>query len=259
MYFIDVQGTLISDADKSPINGARELIKWLNSTQKPYIVVTNNTKLKSDDFLANLRGLGLEIKNGAYIDPFSVLDRILPPCKIAAFGAGEFKQTMLNLGYEFSQNAPRAVLIASGVDFEFSQFAQMIELILGGARLICMHETSIYKKNGRLYPGVGAISAMITAATGANALIVGKPSAEFYAQALNLLKKQDESAEFSRVMIISDDARGDLVGAKELGMRTALVLSGKISDAKNCGVKAGVIDEIHADVGEILKSLNEKN
>ena len=30
MYFIDVQGTLISDSDKSPINGACELIERLN-------------------------------------------------------------------------------------------------------------------------------------------------------------------------------------------------------------------------------------
>lgn len=51
MYFIDVQGTLISDSDKRPINGARELIAHLNEQNTPYVVITNNTKVPSRGFL----------------------------------------------------------------------------------------------------------------------------------------------------------------------------------------------------------------
>lgn len=36
MYFIDVQGTLISDSDKTPLNGACELIAYLN--KKPCLI-----------------------------------------------------------------------------------------------------------------------------------------------------------------------------------------------------------------------------
>ena len=54
-FLIDVQGTLLSDSDKSPIKGAKELINFLNEKNLPYVVITNNTKAKSDDFLANLR------------------------------------------------------------------------------------------------------------------------------------------------------------------------------------------------------------
>ena len=79
MYFIDVQGTLISDSDKSPINGACELLKKLNQKQIPYVVITNNTKIKSDEFLQTLRDKGLAIKDGAYIDPFCVLNKTISP------------------------------------------------------------------------------------------------------------------------------------------------------------------------------------
>ena len=66
MYFIDVQGTLISDSDKSPINGACELLKKLNQKQIPYVVITNNTKIsdisisKLDEFPKDLNSLLLK-------------------------------------------------------------------------------------------------------------------------------------------------------------------------------------------------------
>ena len=95
-FLIDVQGTLLSDSDKSPIKGAKELINFLNEKNLPYVVITNNTKAKSDDFLANLRGKGLDIKDGSYLDPFCVLNRFIAPCDAALFGADEFKQTIQN-------------------------------------------------------------------------------------------------------------------------------------------------------------------
>lgn len=258
MYFIDVQGTLLSDKDKSLLKGAKELIDFLNQKNIPYVVITNNTKSKSDDFLASLRSKGLNIKDGAYIDPFCVLKDILAPCNIAAFGAIEFKQTMQNLGYTLDYTNPKAVLIASGDDFKFEDFALMNELILNGAGLIAMHGTSIYKKNDRLYPGVGAITAMIRVSTSVGSIAVGKPSVVFYERALNLIRKQKHGADFGDITIISDDAKGDLLDAKALNMKTNLVLSGKVSDPKKSGVDLAILDEIYLGVNEILENINAK-
>lgn len=253
MYFIDVQGTLISDNDKTPLNGACELISYLNKTATPYCVITNNTKFKSDEFLSFLRGLGLEIKNGAYIDPFCVLKEILEPANVALFGASEFKNTMQELGYTQDLNNPKAVLIASGCDFSFDEFASMIELLQNGAKLIAMHETSIYKKHNRLYPGVGAICKMLEYATSIKATAVGKPSFAYYEKAKSLIGARN----FNEITIISDDAKGDLVGAKAMGMKTALVLSGKVKSLQSSGVSPELIDSVYADVGEFLKELKD--
>ncbi len=259
MYFIDVQGTLISDSDKRPIDGACEFIAHLNATKKPYVVITNNTKLASGDFLAFLRDLGIDIKDGAYLDPFCVLERIFAPAPSALFGAREFIKTMQNLGYVEDKSTPKAVLIASATHFSSGDFAKMIELINNGAKPIAMHSTSIYKKDGRLYPGVGAIAAMLEFATGVELEIIGKPSKAFYAEALKLLNAQltNSVATFSDITIISDDARGDLLGAKELGMKTALVLSGKVSSLDKSAVPASAIDSVYSDISRVLKSIDE--
>ncbi|EGK8211569.1 HAD-IIA family hydrolase [Campylobacter coli] len=251
MFFLDVQGTLISDADKSLIYGAKELIDFLNTKNIPYVVITNNTK--KIDFLERLRQKGLAIKEGAYIDPFSVLGYILRPCKVAAFGAEEFIQSLEKLGFEMDFENPMAVLVASYDDFKFQDFALMMEYAKEGVQFIAMHESSIYKKEGRLYPGVGSIMAMLQNAIDFKYQVVGKPSAAFYKEALRLLRNYNKNADFEDIKIISDDLKGDLVQAKELGMKTLLVLSGKISDTK--GLDTGMVDKIYPSVLEILKDL----
>ncbi|EAH8149056.1 HAD-IIA family hydrolase [Campylobacter jejuni] len=251
MFFLDVQGTLISDADKSLIYGAKELIDFLNTKNIPYVVITNNTK--KIDFLERLRQKGLAIKEDAYIDPFSVLGYILRPCKVATFGAEEFIQSLEKLGFELDFENPMAVLVASYDDFKFQDFALMMEYAKEGVQFIAMHESSIYKKEGRLYPGVGSIMAMLQNAIDFKYQVVGKPSTAFYKEALRLLRNYNKNADFEDIKIISDDLKGDLVQAKELGMKTLLVLSGKISDTK--GLDTGMVDKIYPSVLEILKDL----
>ncbi len=263
MLFLDVQGTLISDADKSLIDGACELVRLLNARQIPYVIITNNTK--DLNFLTSLRKKGLEIKDGAYLDPFFVLKERLKPCKIAAFGASEFKAALCELGFTLDFTAPKALLVASWDAFSFDEFAQMVQLAAAGVPLVAMHETSIYKKNGKSYPGVGAIMQMLKYAANADYSVFGKPSAAFYETALKMINLQissenspnskQKSVNFSDILIISDDFKGDLLKARELGMKIALVLSGKINSAKGLDLRAG--DKVFASVKEYLQVLQK--
>jgi len=158
-----------------------------------------------------------------------VLKSFLHVKKLAPYGSDEFLKNLKNLGYEIDFNSPQAVLVAIKKDFSNEEYADMIEFVLSGAKLIGMHETSIYAKEKR-YPGVGAILKMISFATQKDYEVVGKPSKLFYKEALKLLQKQDKNATFEDITIISDDVVGDLVGAKKLGMKTVFVTSGKFKD-----------------------------
>lgn len=254
MFFLDVQGTLLSDTDKSLICGAKEFIDFLNAQNLAYLIITNNTKKLN--FLEDLRAKGLEIKQDAYLDPFCVFKSLLKPCKVAAYGAKEFLQSIKKLGYELDFKSPNAVLIASYDDFKFKDFASIIEFAQNDVRIIAMHETSIYKKNDRLYPGVGSIMAMIKNASSCEYEVVGKPSFAFYKQALALIKKQNSHLEFKDITIISDDFKGDLLKAKKLGMKCVLVLSGKISSTK--GLDTSILDGVFENILEVAKEFKCK-
>jgi len=258
LYFIDVQGTLISDIDKTPIRGSIEFVDALNKSNTPYMVVTNNTKKQSRDFYNYLQSIGFDFGFERYLDPLMVLSYRVQHSSVAAYGSEEFLQTLLSMGYNLEYKKPDVVLIAIKEDFTSEEYAQMIELLLGGAKLVGMHETSIYAKNNRRYPGVGAILKLLEFAASVDYEVIGKPSVAFYQEALRLLKKQNLDIEFEDITMISDDVKGDLGGAKELGMNSVFVTSGKYRCADEIvpSLQEGLRpDFVYKDMQEILERL----
>ena len=259
MYFIDVQGTLISDADKSPIRGSIEFIDYLNDKDIPYMVITNNTKNASADFYAYLNSIGFNFDYDKYLDPLMILESNIAKEGIAAYGAQKFLDTLELMGYGLDYTNPKTVLIAIKENFTADEYAQMIDFLLAGAKLVGMHETSLYVKNNKRYPGVGAILKMLAFATSCSYEVVGKPSLSFYEEALKRLQHQDKNASFEKVTIISDDVTGDLGGAKRLGMQTLFVTSGKYKSAQE--IVPSLREElkpdlIKADMYDVLQSIN---
>jgi NagD protein len=258
LYFIDVQGTLISDIDKSPIRGSIEFIDKLNEENIPYMVITNNTKKASNDFYNYLKSIGFNFEFSSYLDPLMLLESRVDKEAVAAYGADEFLHTLVNMGYQLDYENPKTVLVAIKEDFTADEYAQMIEFLLSGASLVGMHETSIYAKNNKRYPGVGAILKLLEFATSASYKVVGKPSEAFYNEALCALHVENKNAKFCDITMISDDVKGDLGGAKEMGMKTIFVTSGKYK------TEAEIVpflkeelrpDYVYADMQEILEAI----
>jgi len=259
MYFIDVQGTLISDSNKMPIRGSIEFIDYLNSNSIAYMIVTNNTKKSSLDFYNYLKSIGFNFSFDKYLDPLMLLETRVVKDSVAAYGADEFLKTLTSMGYSLNYENPKTVLVAIKENFTADEYAQMIEFILNGAKLVGMHETSIYAKNNKRYPGVGAILKMLEFATSTSYEVVGKPSNSFYAEALKKLQLQtDTKITFQDITMISDDVKGDLGGAKQLGMKTIFVTSGKYKTSQEI---VPFLDEskkpdfVYANMQEILEKI----
>ena len=255
MYFIDVQGTLIDDAAQEPIAGAADFIDRLNRAGIPYLVVTNNTKRASIDFLAYLHSRGLAVPPSHYLDALMLLETKIPGGRIAAYGGDVFVAQLQAMGYTLDYDVPETVLVSVSSDYTADDFAQMIGLLMNGAELVGMHDTTLYVKRGKRYPGAGALLRMLSYAASVPFTVVGKPSEAFYTEALRRLRLQQQDATFETVTMISDDYAGDLTGAAALGMRTALVLSGKVrpDDALAARLRreeTGVV--VYNDITEIM-------
>lgn len=258
MYFIDVQGTLIEDNTKLPTRGAVEFIDYLNLHRIPYMVITNSTKNPSDLFLGYLNSIGLAIPSTHYLDPLMMLESHIDKSDtIAPYGSSAFIDVISAMGYTLDFIAPKVVLIAIKEDFTSDEYAQMIEFLLAGARLVGMHETTLYAKNHKRYPGVGAILKMLECATSVAYTVVGKPSVPFFEEALMRLKQQTSEATFEAVTIISDDVKGDLIGAQALGMKGVFVLSGKYRSAEEI-IPSLKHDERPAEIYPDMQAILEK-
>jgi len=234
MYFIDVQGTLISDKDKTPLPCALDFVNSLD--KEKFVIVTNNTKRA--DFREYLQNLGFDFKY--YLDPLMVLDEKIDN-EVAVFGNENFKNIIASK-YKLNYRNPKYLVLSVGI-YSSDDFSQMIEYILNGAKLIAMHKTSIYVSNDKRYPAVGAIAEMLKYATGCEYEVVGKPSESFFKKAQSYL-----NVPFEKITMISDDLIGDLLGAKKLGMRTILTLTGKIKDKKEITINPDKIVKRLCDV-----------
>jgi NagD protein len=237
-FFIDVQGTLIDDKNYLPIPGAIDFIDYLNEKNIPFVLITNNTK--RENFKDYLKNLGFKFKN--YLDPLMVVDKYIKG-SIAPFGNEKFIEIMKKK-YRIDFKKPQNVVLGIKI-FSPEEIADIIEYILNGANLIGMHKTSLYHKNNRRYPGLGAILEMLKYATNKDYEVVGKPSINFFEEA-----KKKINLNYDKITIISDDLIGDLLPAKKLGMKTALVLSGKIKSVNEVNEE---VDFIAKNIGEYLK------
>ena len=244
-YFIDIQGTLIDDKNFLPLDGAIEFIDFLNEKNIPFVLVTNNTKKESKEFISYLQNLGFKF-NEEYIDPLMIIKKELKDITLKPYGNEKFVEIIKN-NFETSNN-PEGVILGIKV-FTPEEIAEIIELLLNGAKLYGMHKTSLYVKNDKRYPGLGAILEMLKYATGKDYKIFGKPSEKFFNEA-----KKKIGLSFDKITIISDDLYGDLLPAKNLGMKSVLVLTGKIKNEKEITKKP---DFIFRDLKDYLNYLME--
>lgn len=250
MYFIDVQGTLVSDKDKSPLKGAREFIKALNKKKIPYVIVTNNSK--NANYAQTLISQGFEIDKNKYLDPLELLVQ-KKLSKACMFGPASFKEALKQLGIVEKSDA-KDVVFTNWEGYEYEDFSKMLQNIK--RNFIAMNATSIYMKNDKPYPGCGGICAMLEAISKIKIEVLGKPSSNFFANALSKICLQAKDARYDKISMISDDFRGDLQGAKALGMKIILVLSGKTSSLDMLkSSEISLLDASFAGVGEIIKKI----
>ena len=106
--------------------------------------------------------------------------------------------------------------------FSYMNLARAFEEIQMGASFYCLHKNKWWQTSRGPLLDAGAFVAGLEYATGVDATILGKPSAAYFAAALDAL-----GAEPELTWMVTDDVDADVRGAQSFGMRTALVRTGK--------------------------------
>jgi HAD superfamily hydrolase (TIGR01450 family) len=126
-----------------------------------------------------------------------------------------------------------AVVIGDGHDgFSFANLNRAFRLIRGGAELVAATSGTWWLTEAGPTLDGGSFAAALELATGRRARVCGKPSPVMYRTAFAALAAEIRGRGASRlrardVLMVGDDPRQDLSGARRLGMRTVLVLSGR--------------------------------
>lgn len=120
----------------------------------------------------------------------------------------------------------------------------------GIPRIVSLGAGRYYKDSGRLRMDTGAYVSAFEYCLGVKAVNLGKPTAEFFNQALKIVGGTPTDT-----IMIGDDIVSDVGGAQAMGMRGFLVRTGKYKPTDETGrgvVADGVFDNLKEAVDKLL-------
>ncbi len=228
---IDMDGVLTRDKEFTPFEHAQEFIENLKAKGIPFRIVSNNSTRSPRLIVDKLRERGFNLNYEAFISPVGVLPDYLREKGIKSvfvIGTSMLKEFLKESGFDVKDTCKvDAVVIGQDKEINFHKIKTAVSAVfLNKAKIVPVNLSRIVKDSDGLYfPGAGSLSRMIAYTTGYEEELpnLGKPSPQFIKLALSGLPSED-------VYLISDDIYTDLMGAKDIGIRTIFMTTGKYSE-----------------------------
>ena len=202
----------------------RAIARW------PHAFLTNNPTRTPAAVRAHLRALGLTPAPRAAVVTSAVatadwLARQRPGFRYFAVGGEGLHRALAARGRPDAAAAD-FVVVGEGPGLDYDSLTTGINLILRGARLVATNPDANLDgtRHGRpvVLPGGGALVAPFAVASGVRPVVIGKPEPHLYEIALHQLGVAAREA-----VMVGDRPDTDILGAQRLGMRTALVRTGR--------------------------------
>jgi len=239
---LDLSGVLYEGDTAVP--GAVEAVATARAHGLPLRFVTNTSRLPRDAILAQLRGFGFHLEDS---ELFTAVDaarqwltrhRLRPFCLVHENIRGDFA--------DLDQRHPDAVLIADAAEgFTYASMNRAFQLCVAGAPLLAVGYNRYFKLNGQLMLDSGAFVRAVEFAAGVQAVVLGKPGADFFQQVL-----ASTGVAPARALMVGDDVFGDVEGALAAGLAACLVRTGKYRRGDEANVRGdfAVVDDVAAAV-----------
>lgn len=203
--------------------GAVDAVARLHGSGLPLRFITNTTTKTKEALLARLKAFGLEIASEELFTPGQAAKAWL-----AEHEASPVLLVHPKLSSEFAELPARskhAVVVGdAGEAFTYANMNQAFRALIDGATLLALAKNRTFEDgDGRLSLDAGAFVAGLEYSSGQEAIVLGKPSPQFYDAALSSMGCAPQDA-----VMVGDDAESDVAGALNAGLtRAVLVRTGK--------------------------------
>jgi 4-nitrophenyl phosphatase len=189
---LDMDGVLYRGDTALP--GARELIEFLRVRGIPSLFLTNNSSRTPREYVAKLRNMGIEaapdrILTSALVAVADLRRTARREDRVFVIGGAGIREALAVAGLTLADSYTEATVVLAGLDrfVTYERLAQAGLAVQRGARFLATNGDLSYPTERGLEPGAGALLAVITAATGMQPKLFGKPEPEMFQQALQML------------------------------------------------------------------------
>lgn len=253
---IDMDGVLYRGAQPTP--GLTSFFATLAERGIQFSLVTNNSGRSREDYVAKLRGMGVEVGVSAVLTSAAAAalylrQRARPQARIYVVGEEALRSAVFGEAdrqYVWDEETPDYVVV--GVDWgcTYEKLKKASLAIRRGAEFIATNaDATLPTEEGEL-PGAGALVAALEVASGKKPLVLGKPEPLLFRLALESLGASTEES-----AVIGDRLSTDIAGGQRLGLTTILVLTGVTgpADLETSAIKP---DFVFNDLTEISREFS---
>lgn len=226
-WLTDMDGVLVHENTALP--GAAALIQQWRDAGTPFLVLTNNSIFTPRDLAARLRASGIDVPEEAiWTSALATADFCqsqMPGGSAFVIGEAGLTTALHEAGFIMTETNPDYVVVGETRNYSFEAITKAIRLINEGARFIATNPDATGPSADGVLPATGAISALITKATGRHPYVVGKPNPMMFRSAMNRIGAHSENT-----AMIGDRMDTDVVAGIEAGLYTILVMTGIADD-----------------------------
>jgi len=245
----DLDGVLY--VGSKPIEGAIEAVARIRAGGIPCRFVTNTSTLSLVSLQNKINALGFSIPANEIISApqatlFYLQRQHDPVCRLLLADDikkdfAQFRQSDTDVDY--------IVVGDIGTAWTYPLLNEVFNHLMQGARLIAIHKNRFWQTEQGLQMDIGAFIHGLEYASGTQAMIIGKPSADFFRIALD-----DMGLQAGEVAIIGDDIDVDVAGGQNVGLKGILVKTGKYRQAyaDASAVKPDLVVDSVADLPAML-------
>jgi HAD superfamily hydrolase (TIGR01458 family) len=247
---LDIDGVLVVSWE--PIPGAPDALERLRARGVPVALITNTTTLTRAGIADAMGRAGFDVEPSDILTApratASYIRRTHPGARCHLLGIDDITDDLEGIDLV---DRDADVVIVGGADeaFTFDNINRAFRMVMNGAALVAMHRNLSWMEADGISLDAGAYLLGIEAASGVQATVAGKPSADFFRSGLELLGVPAE-----RVAMVGDDIDNDVLAAQSLGMTGILVRTGKFradAQVRTDGIPDRVVDSV-ADVPELI-------
>lgn len=222
----DLDGVLYNGEE--PIPGAAEAVEQVRRSGVAWQFVTNTTSRPRSALVTKLAKFGVRAAPEDILTPpvaAATWIRSRADGTAALFVPEGTRSEFAGLEATENEEAVRYVVIGDlGRAWDYQRLNAAFRLLHGHPErgLVALGLTRFWQSSDGANLDVAPFVAALECATGCTAVVMGKPSKEFFLQAASRLGVAPEE-----LLMIGDDLRVDVLGAQRTGLRSALVRTGK--------------------------------
>jgi HAD superfamily hydrolase (TIGR01457 family) len=222
-FLLDLDGVLYRGDE--PIPRAPEAVEAIRAAGRRIVFITNNSSRTPEQVAAALVATGFDARQEEIMtSALATAEHLRDRAGERAFVIGErgVREALADAGLIVVDGDPDAAeLVVVGLDrtADYNRLKRACLLVERGAVLVATNPDRTFPAPDGLWPGAGALLAAIVAATGSDAVVVGKPHAPLFEAARKL-------GGGDKPLVIGDRLDTDIAGAAALGWASLLVLTG---------------------------------